>query len=77
MFDGVDEATVIFKVTNTPPTQAHFVTYDGRPSDWYLRLTGEGTCLIQGKRVNSKTIPIKGKSCIVKRNCNANPFGNF
>ncbi len=42
MFDEVDEGTAIFKVTSEPPTQAHFVGYEGLPSDWYLRLTGEG-----------------------------------
>ena len=29
MFDEVDEGTAIFKVSNTPPTQGYFVTYDG------------------------------------------------
>ena len=33
MFDEVDEATAIFKVSNTPPTQAKFATYDGLPAD--------------------------------------------
>jgi len=42
MFDEVDEGTAIFKVTSTPPTQGHFVGYEGLPSDWYLRLVGEG-----------------------------------
>ncbi len=42
MFDEVDEGTAIFKVTSSPPTQAHFEGYDGLPSDWYLRLVGEG-----------------------------------
>lgn len=50
MFDEVDEGTAIFKVTNDPPTQAHFVGYEGLPSDWYLRLTGEGTELLRGER---------------------------
>jgi hypothetical protein len=59
MFDEVDEATAIFKVSDSPPKQAHFQTYDGRPSDWYLRLTGEGTKLIRGDIANSKTIPIR------------------
>ena len=59
MFDEVDEATAIFKVSNTPPKPGRFVTYDGLPSDWYLRLTGEGTKLIRGERENQKTIPIK------------------
>jgi hypothetical protein len=59
MFDEVDEATAIFKVSNTPPTQASFQTYEGLPSDWYLRLAGEGTRLIRGERENSPTIPIE------------------
>jgi hypothetical protein len=59
MFDEVDEGTAIFKVTNTPPTQAHFVTFEKKPSDWYLRLTGEGTKLLHKQRRNSPTIPIR------------------
>jgi hypothetical protein len=59
MFDEVDEGTAIFKVSNTPPKQGHFVTYDGLPPDWYLRLTGEGTKLIRGERKNQAAIPIK------------------
>lgn len=46
MFDEVDEGTAIFKVTNTPPTPGHFVTFEGKPSDFYLKLTGEGTRLV-------------------------------
>ena len=53
------EGTAIFKVSNTPPKPGRFVTYDGLPSDRYLRLTGEGTKLIRGNRENQKTIPIK------------------
>jgi hypothetical protein len=48
MFDEVDEGTAIFKVTNDPPPQGYFVTYDDLPSDYYLWLTGEGTQLIRG-----------------------------
>lgn len=59
MFDEVDEATAIFKVSNTPPTQARFVTYEGLPSDWYLRLTGEGSKVIRGERKGQATLPIK------------------
>jgi hypothetical protein len=59
MFDEVDEATAIFKVTNHPPMQARFETYDGLPSDWYLRLTGEGSKLIRGERKNQVELPIK------------------
>jgi hypothetical protein len=59
MFDEVDEGTAIFKVTSTPPTEAHFVGYEGLPSDWYLRLVGEGTRMLRGKRPISLEIPIK------------------
>jgi len=59
MFDEVDEGTAIFKVTNQPPTQAHFVTYDGLPGDWYLRLTGEGIRMLRGEREITSELPIK------------------
>jgi len=58
MFDEVDEATAIFKVTSSPPTQGHFVTYEGLPPDWYLRLTAEGSKVIRGERPHQRTIPI-------------------
>lgn len=55
MFDEVDEGTAIFKVTSAPPVQGHFVTYEGLPSDWYLRLVGEAA-----RRLNSRVpIPFK------------------
>lgn len=50
MFDEVDEATAVFKVTNAPPTPGRFETYEGLPPDWYLRLTREGTRLLRGER---------------------------
>jgi hypothetical protein len=59
MFDEVDEGTAIFKVTNAPPTQTHFVTYDGLPSDWYMRLMGEGSKLIRGERKPTAMIPFR------------------
>lgn len=58
MFDEVNEGTAIYKVSNTPPTQEHFVTYDGYPSDWYLRLTGEGARMLAGERPTTVNIPI-------------------
>ncbi len=59
MFDEVDEGTAIFKVTNQPPSQARFLTYDGLPGDWYLRLTGEGSRMLRGERPPSAAIPIQ------------------
>ena len=59
MFDEMDEGTAIFKITNSPPTQGHFVTYEGKPSDWYLRLMGEGTRLLREKIPVPAGIPLK------------------
>ena len=59
MFDEVDEGTAIFKVTNDPPVDAHFATYEGKPSDWYLRLAGYGTKMFRGKVPLQKTMPEK------------------
>lgn len=49
MFDEVDEATAIFKCTNHPPTgeNAKFLTYQGLPSDHYLKLTGKAGQLLR------------------------------
>jgi len=59
MFDEVDEGTAIFKVTSEPPIQGHFVDYEGLPSDWHLRLVGEGgRRLTQGVPVPAE-IPIQ------------------
>lgn len=41
MFDEMDEGTAIFKVANDAPEG--FLTYEGLPSDFYLRLVGEET----------------------------------
>jgi hypothetical protein len=59
MFDEVDEATAIFKVSSRPPTQARFATFEGLPADWYLRLTGEGAKVIRGERKAQATLPIQ------------------
>jgi len=59
MFDEVDEGTAILKVTSTPPTQAHFVGYEGLPSDWYLRLVGEGARRLKERLPVPSEIPIK------------------
>jgi len=49
MFDEVDEATAIFKCTNNPPNSdgTKFLTYEGLPSDFYLRLAGQAGKLLR------------------------------
>jgi hypothetical protein len=52
MFDEVDEGTAIFKATNSPPIgpgeNVKFLTYEGLPSDHYLRLTDLAGQVIRG-----------------------------
>lgn len=59
MFDEVDEGTAIFKCTNSPPvgSGAAFLTYEGRPTDHYLRLTGQAGQVIRGDRGVSDEMP--------------------
>jgi hypothetical protein len=59
MFDEVDEGTAVFKVTSSPPTQAYFAGYEGLPSDWYLRLVGEGIRMLRKQRPLTAEIPIR------------------
>jgi len=51
MFDEVDEGTAIFKCANEAPVgqQSKFVTYEGLPGDFYLKLVGKGSKLIRGE----------------------------
>ncbi len=49
MFDEIDEATSIFKVTNDIPVDHYFLTNEGLPSDFYLSLTGLGTNIVNGQ----------------------------
>jgi len=50
MFDEVDEGTAIFKCTNDVPVgESPFVTYEGLPSDFYLRLVGKAGRMLRGE----------------------------
>jgi len=50
MFDEVNEGTAIFKCTNNPPVGAsEFATYEGLPSDFYLKLVGRASRIIRGE----------------------------
>ena len=57
MFDEVNEGTAIYKVANQVPVGKNFVTYEGLPTDWYLRLTGAATRMIRKEDPLSETIP--------------------
>lgn len=59
MFDEVDEGTAIFKCTDHVPVdeKAKFVTYEGLPGDFYLRLTGTGGRLIRGELPPTGSVP--------------------
>ena len=62
MFDEVDEGTAIYKVTNDPPVgESQFVTYEGLPSDHYLKLVGAATKMIAGKMPVTDEMPEFGK----------------
>ncbi|MGI9475004.1 MAG: glycoside hydrolase family 71/99-like protein [Rubripirellula sp.] len=51
MFDEVDEGTAIFKCTDDPPVanDVSFLTFEGLPSDHYLRLVGQGGRMLRGE----------------------------
>lgn len=57
MFDEVNEGTAIYKVANQTPVGKNFVTCEGMPTDWYLRLTGAATRMIRREDALSETIP--------------------
>jgi len=60
MFDEVDEATAIFKCTDQPPTGdgVKFLTMNGLPSDFYLRLTGQAGKLLRNEIPLTLTVPV-------------------
>ena len=59
MFDEVDEGTAIFKCTNDVPVGdgVKFLTYEGLPSDHYLKLTDAGGRLLRGEIPVTETMP--------------------
>jgi hypothetical protein len=63
MFDEVDEGTAIYKCTNDPPVgESKFITFEGLPSDHYLKLVGAATKMIAGKQPLSERIPPEHRS---------------
>ncbi len=61
MFDEVDEATAVFKCLAEPPSAegAAFVGLEGLPSDFYLRLTGNGGRLLRGEIPATEEVPVR------------------
>ena len=59
MFDEVNEATAIFKCTDTPPvsSKTSFIGMDGKPSDHYLWLTGEAAKMLRREKPLSIRMP--------------------
>ena len=59
MFDEMDEGTAIFKCVNNVPVggQSQFVTYEGLPSDHYLKLVNAGARLLRGEIPLSQVPP--------------------
>jgi len=58
MFDEVDEGTAIFKCTNDPPVgESTFITFEGLPSDHYLRLVGMAARMIRGEIPFTEKMP--------------------
>jgi hypothetical protein len=49
MFDEVDKGTAIFKCANDVPNgeQSTFITFEGLPNDFYLKLVGKSAKLIR------------------------------
>ena len=59
MFDEVDEATAVFKCTNDPPVGkgVEFLTYEGLPSDYYLRIVGHAGRVLRNEEPLTETLP--------------------
>ncbi len=59
MFDEVNEGTAIFKCTDNPPVSGSvkFIDMDGKPSDHYLWLTGQGARMLRNEIPLSSEMP--------------------
>lgn len=59
MFDEVNEGTAIFKCSDNPPIGKNvaFIDMDGKPSDWYLWLTGQAARMLRKELPLSIQIP--------------------
>ena len=59
MFDEVDEGTAIFKCVNDAPVggESRFLTYEGLPGDFYLRLAAAGAKLLRGELPATDEMP--------------------
>lgn len=58
MFDEIDEATAIFKISNTPPIcESPFITTEDMPTDHYLWLAGMGGKMMRHEIIYHKEIP--------------------
>lgn len=62
MFDEVDEGTAIFKCANDVPVGdgVKFVTFEGLPGDFYLRLVGVGAKMLRGELPVTESLPPTG-----------------
>jgi hypothetical protein len=59
MFDEVNEGTAIFKCTEDPPVgPSRFLTYEGLPSDYYLRLVGQAARMMRGEAPMTEQVPV-------------------
>jgi hypothetical protein len=69
MFDEVDEGTAIFKCSNHPPTSggSEFLTLNGLPSDYYLRVAEQAGKLLRGE------IPLTAQVPAVSQQGNSKP----
>jgi len=68
MFDEVDEGTAIFKCTNDVPAGdgVKFVSYEGLPGDFYLRLTSAGAKVLRGEVPVAEAVPMTSSTASPK-----------